>query len=278
MATTVTERRIATIQAALDEMPPADLFAIAEWPEADGDGGYLIARDGRMLAIGDYQHGFDHIQELQGESPDAKQELRQVAGHIRSHTEMSTELGELPNELDNLLPALAAWARQEITTQQVDALRASTPESGQIPTPSSTPANGQVSLLQDVWAQELGQDDTGAWGWRPKKVGAAGDTVPAFIRTEYAPIIALVVNGSAHLRVSPKTCTITQPPPAEPSPLSLQRTSMNRPTFPASPVGYESFLGPRWFASEAALADWKSKPWWQRLSRKGQTLRELRAA
>jgi hypothetical protein len=76
-------------------------YALARWPEADGDAGYMLCVVGRMLQVGDYQAGFTHIDDLTSPALDEERRgyARAESGHIASSLESIAVDPELRDEV-----------------------------------------------------------------------------------------------------------------------------------------------------------------------------------
>ncbi len=175
---TLSNKRFEIIQQALSEAAAGNDVCVAVWQEADSDAGYVIATDGRMANIGEYQFGFTHIDNLKQADPNAAHELRQVSGAIMSAGD-SLKKDVFPFDASVALPALLAWSKGNLSDQQVaemlDLLR-----EGGLATEGQIVPNAQIELLAPVHAKCL-LEVAGHWCIETIQVGSVGQHLPANI-------------------------------------------------------------------------------------------------
>lgn len=101
-------------------------YAFSSWDEADGDAGYMISIAGKMMGIGDYQHGFDSLDDLAkaGASSDQEQSklARREIGRIAAELSDENEFFEDP-ERQEYVKSMAAFnfaASAPVVSERID--------------------------------------------------------------------------------------------------------------------------------------------------------------
>lgn len=180
-----TQTLIQSIRETLEEMrQEGHTLGVALWQEADADAGYLIHVDGRMVPVGEYQHGFSHIDEMEKEQADqetansARGEAGKIAGNIDA---LNDDYREQLNETF----AYAFGAESDLvekyvrthnpTIESLFELWQSAPAPMMIP--YQVHASHTFKVTQDVVAPILGENGNGQLSWSSNVIFKAGSDV-----------------------------------------------------------------------------------------------------
>ena len=164
----------------------ASPVALALWPEADSMAGYLVHRDGRMVPVGDYQHGFSSLREMAGEGLDeeaaraSRHELGTIAGSLEALEAGTPEAMEAAEQLSYAFGVDAPRVEQafdegRLTLAQAFELLAQ--EGVAMVQEGRSYGGHEVTLSQDLVVSRLTTAQDGGLAWEARVVARAGETL-----------------------------------------------------------------------------------------------------
>lgn len=175
---------IQSIRETLEEMrQEGHTLGVALWQEADADAGYLVHVDGRMVPAGEYQYGFEHIDELTKEYDDPE-----VANWARSEAgKISGSIDALNDDFREQLNETFAYAfgpdsdlvEQSLQTNKttIEALfELWSSRTGAMLIQGSNQNSHAFEIAQDVSAARLDTDEQGQLYWKSEVVLRAGES------------------------------------------------------------------------------------------------------
>lgn len=196
-----TEALVNAIRQQLESETEHGLF-LALWGEADSDGGYLLRSDGTMLPVGDYQHGFTHLDQLLTSSDEEQAaSARHEAGRIASDMEeiTSDDLDELMERFPLAFGADSALVEQALARGDVSVCQLMD-LMGQLTTPlvmeGKTACVHRICASQAVTASRLGATENGLT-WQTIMVAQPGQNLEGFVDARGMAAINLE-GGNAH--------------------------------------------------------------------------------
>ena len=179
-----TETLVQAIREQLDEAGQSgQQLCQAQWMEADADAGYLIHVDGRMMPMGEYQYGFDHLDDLMKDhgSDEVNGYARGEAGSIAGGLEPLTPADE-SDMLERIQYAFGKHA--DLVERQVGQGNTSvatlfelyTKRPANIPSEYGEYRHQTFEAAEDLVAAELAEDANGQLAWKTRVVLAKGQT------------------------------------------------------------------------------------------------------